>query len=171
MKTKAEKKEAVAVLEKSLPGASITIFTTFARAGEPGLSVAQMQQLKRSLRASGSQYVVAKKTLVDKAVQGLKYDGIDVFGMEGSLGLVLASGDVYAAAKALYQFAKANPALKMFVAWTDGHAVTHQELMDMATLPGRDELIARLLGMLNYPLVSLAIVLNQVAEKKVVIGN
>jgi large subunit ribosomal protein L10 len=168
MKTKAQKKESLDALEKALPGASITIFTTFARAGEPGLSVAQLQELKRALRGTQGEYVVAKKTLVEKALQGLKYDGIDVFGMDGSVGLVLGHGDVFAIAKSLYAFAKANPALKLFAAWTDGHAMTKAELIDMATLPSRDELLARLLGMLQAPVRGLAVVLDQVAKQKTV---
>jgi large subunit ribosomal protein L10 len=166
MKTKAQKKESIDNLEAMLPDSKITIFTTFARAGEPGLSVAQLQQLKRALRQSDGEYVVAKKTLVEKALQDLKYDGVDIFGMDGSMGLVLAHGDAFAVAKQLYTFAKANPALKLFVAWMDGHSLSHEELIDMATLPSRDELLARLLGMMKYPLSSLAIVLNQVAKQK-----
>lgn len=166
MKTKAQKKESIDALEQVLPGSTITIFTTFARAGEPGLSVAQMQEMKRAIRQAEGEYVVAKKTLVEQALEQLKYDGVDLYAMDGSMGLVLAHGDVYAVAKALYQFAKANPALKLFVAWTDGHLVSHEQLLDMATLPTRDELIARLLGMLQYPLSSLAVVLNQVATQK-----
>lgn len=166
MKTKAQKKEAIDALEGMLPGATITVFTTFARVGEAGLSVAQLQELKRALRASGSEYVVAKKTLVDKAMHALNYDGVDVFGMDGSMGLVIGHGDVFAVAKVLYQFAKANPSLKLFAAYTDGHAVSKTELMDMATLPSREELIARLLGMLQYPVRGLAVVLDQVAKQK-----
>jgi ribosomal protein L10 len=85
MKTKAQKKESIDNLAGMLPGSTITIFTTFARAGEPGLTVAQLQQLKRALRQSEGEYVVAKKTLVEKALHHLKYDGVDVFGMDGSL--------------------------------------------------------------------------------------
>lgn len=166
MKTKSQKKEAIDSLANILPGSTITIFTTFARAGEPGLSVAQLQELKRALRQSDGEYVVAKKTLVDKALHDLNYDGVDVFGMDGSMGLVLGHGDVYAIAKQLHQFAKANPALKLFVAWMDGHALSHEQLVEMATLPTRDELLARLMGMLQYPLSSLAVVLNQVVKQK-----
>jgi len=166
MKTKAQKQEAIDQLEKTLPDASITIFTTFSRAGEQGLSVSQMQQLKRSLRELESEYVVTKKTLLTKALEDLKYDGIDVYGMDGSIGLVIGRGDIYAVAKAAYQFAKANPSLKLFVAWSDGHVMTTEEVVELGTMPSRDELIVRLLGMLNYPLQSLAIVLNQIAEGK-----
>jgi len=166
MKTKAQKKESIDALAKQLPDSTMTVFTTFARAGEPGLSVGQMETLKRALREVDGEYVVAKKTLVDKTLTDLKYDGVDIFGMDGSMGLVLARGDAYAIAKVLYKFAKENPALKMYAAWMDGHLVSHAELIDIATLPSRDELIARLLGMLKYPLSSLAVVLNQVAKQK-----
>ena len=130
------------------------------------MSVEQMETLKRSLLKIEGEYVVAKKTLVNKALTDLKYDGIDVFGTEGSMGLVLAHGDAFAIAKTLYAFAKENPALKLFAAWMDGHLVSHTELIDIATLPSRDELLARLLGMLKYPLSSLAVVLGQVAGQK-----
>lgn len=166
MKTKEQKKEAIDALEAVLPDASIIVFTTFARAGEPGLSVSALQNLKRSLRQTNATYQVEKKTLVDKALRDLKYDGVDVFGMDGSMGLVLARGDIYEATKALYKFAKENPALKLTVAWMDGHIVSHEELMDIATLPTRDELLARLAGMLKYPLSSLAVVLNEIAKQK-----
>jgi large subunit ribosomal protein L10 len=166
MKTKAQKKESIDALAQQLPDSTMTIFTTFARAGESGLSVGQMENLKRALREVDGQYVVAKKTLVDKTLSDLKYDGVDVFGMDGSMGLVLARGDAFAIAKVLYKFAKENPALKLYAAWMDGHLVTHTELVDIATLPSRDELLARLLGMLKYPLSSLAVVLGQVATAK-----
>ena len=166
MKTKEQKTEAINALEAALPGATIVVFTTFARAGEPGLSVSALQNLKRSLRQTDATYQVEKKTLIDKALHDLKYDGLDVFSMDGSMGLVLARGDVYEATKALYKFAKENPALKLTVAWMDGHIVSHEQLMEMATLPSRDELLARLAGMLKYPLSSLAVVLNEVAKQK-----
>lgn len=166
MKTKAQKKASLDTLASTLPSSTMTVFTTFARAGEPGLSVGQLETLKRALRGADAEYVVAKKTLVDKALSDLKYDGIDVFGMEGSMGIVLAHGDAYAIAKVLHSFAKENPALKLYVAWMDGRLVPHAELIDIATLPSRDELLARLLGMLKYPLSSLAVVLNQVAKQK-----
>jgi large subunit ribosomal protein L10 len=166
MKTKEQKKGNIDTMANQLPDSTITIFTTFARKGEKGLSVAQMQALKRTLRAAQGEYVVAKKTLIEKALEQIKYDGIDVYGMEGSMGLALGHGDAYATAKQLYAFAKENKALQLFGAWTDGHFVSRDEFMAMATLPGRNELIASLLGMLKYPLSSLAIVLNQVAQKK-----
>jgi ribosomal protein L10 len=68
MKTKAQKKESIDALASVLPKASITLFTTFARAKEQGLSVAKMQELKRALRAKGGKYLVAKKALESKKI-------------------------------------------------------------------------------------------------------
>jgi large subunit ribosomal protein L10 len=166
MKSKEQKQEALDALKKDFPESTITIFTTFARDGEAGLSVSQMEELKAALREAEGEYVVAKKRLVEKALLGLKYEGIDVFSMDGSMGLVFGSGDAYVIAKALHQFSKANPSLKLFSAWMGDHVLTSDEVMDMALMPSRDELIVRLLGLLNYPLRSLAIVLNQIAENK-----
>jgi large subunit ribosomal protein L10 len=166
MKTKEQKKEAAQALAKELPSSTITVFTTFARKGEKGLSVAALQQLKRALRKSEGEYVVAKKTLIEKALEELKYDGIDVYGMDGSMGIVLGHGDAYVTAKELYTFAKENKALQFFGAWMDGHFISKDELTAMATLPSRDELIARLLGMMKYPLTALAIVLGQIEKQK-----
>ena len=132
MKTKEQKKSAVDALANELPGSTITIFTTFARKGEKGLSVAQLQKLKRALRASQGEYVVAKKTLVEKALEQVKYDGIDVYGMEGSMGVVLGHGDVYAIAKQLYQFAKENKALQLFAAWTGQRVEQHRGRQESA---------------------------------------
>lgn len=153
-------------LTKQFPDASITIFTSFAQDGEPGLSVSQMEELKGALREAEGEYVVAKKRLVEKALSGLKYDGLDVFSVSGSLGLVFGHGDVYAVTKALYEFSKANPSLKLFSGFMDKEALTPEQVMEMGAMPSKDELIVRLLGMLNWPLQSLAIVLNQIADAK-----
>ncbi|MEK7125235.1 MAG: 50S ribosomal protein L10 [Patescibacteria group bacterium] len=172
MKTKSQKKEQLKELETTLPQSVITIFTTFAREGEKGLSVAQMQELKRALRTLGARYLIAKKNLVDIALRDLKYDGLDVFSMGGSMGIVTTDnlsatgGDPYAVSKKLYEFAKKNQALRLLSAWFEGRALSKEELLAMAQLPSHKELVARLLGMMKYPLSALAIVLKRVGEKK-----
>lgn len=166
MKTKQQKRSDLKVLEEKLPKADITVFTTFARSGEKGLSVAQMQELKRALRAMSSEYLVTKKTLVDLALRDLKYDGADIFGMDGSMGIALGTGDPYAVAKGLYDFAKKNQALKLFGALYDGKLLSKEDFMEMAMMPSREVLLGRLVGMLTYPIRGLAVALQQVAEQK-----
>ncbi len=170
MKSKTKKREELQKLEQKLPKSEIVIFTTFSRAGEKGLSVAQMQELKRTLRAMKTDYVITKKNLVNIAVKDLKYDGVDVHGMNGSIGIALsppAGGeDGYVVAKKIYEFAKKNPALQFFGAWFDGKFMPVEAFREMALMPSREELLARLAGMLRYPLTGLAIVLKLVGEKR-----
>ena len=166
MKTKEQKRETIDALIKAMPDVTATVFTTFAREGESGLSVAQMQQMRRELRLIQSEYVVAKKRLIEQVISSLGYEGVDISSADGSMGLMLAKGDIYTAVKTLAKFAKTNPALKLFVGWTDGHVITHEELMEMALLPSREELLVRLMGMLQSPMRGLAIVLSQIASQK-----
>ena len=167
MKTKVQKKEELGKLKEALPQSTITIFTTFAREGEKGLSVAQMQELKRALRTlSDTEYLIAKKSLTDLTVKDLKYDDVDVFAMPGSLGLVVGKDDAYAVAKKAYEFGKKNTALQFFGAFFDGAFMDKEHFLEMAKMPSRIELIARLLGMLKYPLTALAMTLKQISEQK-----
>lgn len=176
MKTKTQKIDELKKLKDVLPTSGITIFTTFAREGEKGLSVAQMQELKRVLRAMGSSYTTAKKTLLEIALRDLKYDGVDVFGMQGSIGLVLgapastgsgeAKEDAYGIARKIYEFAKKNPGLQFFGAWHNGLFLTREQLLEMALMPSCEVLLGRLVGLLTYPMRGLAVVLKQIADKQ-----
>jgi len=167
VKTKVQKKEELKKLKEKFPKSTITIFTTFAREGEKGLSVAQMQELKRALRSlNDSEYLIAKKSLTDLSLKELKYDGIDIFEMPGSLGVVIGNDDAYSIAKRVYDFAKKNQALQFFGALLDGVFLDKDHFIEMAKMPSKIELVARLLGMMRYPLSSLAIVLSEIGKTK-----
>lgn len=181
MKSKTQKSQDLKKLKEKLPKSTITVFTTFSRAhsadstssrqaGEKGLSVAQMRELKKSLQ--DSTYFVTKKSLIEKALKDLKYDGIDVYNISGSMGLVFSEGDAYAVSKKLYEFAKKNPALQFFGALLrqgyEGQAqfMDKDAFLEIAKMPSREVLIARLLGMMKYPVSSLTVVLNEIAKKE-----
>ena len=166
MKTKTQKTKDLAKLNEAIPEADITIFASFSRKGEKGLSVSQITELRRLLRQIGSKFIVTKKTLIDLAFKQLKKE-IDVFGMNGSIGLAVGKGDAYAIAKKIFEFARKNQALQFFGAMYDGKFIGADEFVEMAKMPSRDALIGRLLGMMKYPLSSLAIVLNEICKKKV----
>ncbi len=166
MKPKSQKKEELKKLKAKLPKSKITVFTTFSRAGEKGLSVAQMSELKRVLRAMDAEYFVTKKTLMDLALKELKNEGVNIYDMDGSVGLVLGSGDVYAIAKKLYEFAKKNKALQFFGAIFENSFMGKEGFLEMAKMPSRETLLARLFGMMKYPISGLAVVLNEVAKNK-----
>src|SRR3989338_1354245 len=165
MKSKTKKAEELGLLKDKLPKFEIIVFTSFSKTGEKGLSVAQMTELKRLLRSLGSEYFVTKKTLIDLALKDKNYDGLDVYGMEGSVGLVLGSGessgakpgisvddDSYAIAKKVYEFSKKNPALNFWGAIMDGKFIGRDAFLEIAKLPSREVLLGRLVGMLTYPM-------------------
>lgn len=173
MKPKSQKREELKKLKAKLPKSKITIFTTFSRAGEKGLSVAQMSELKKALRALDAEYFVTKKTLMDLVLKELKSEA-NVYTMEGSVGLVLGNGDVYAISKKLYEFAKKNKALQFFGAVfsaeggsaSSGGFMGKEGFLEMAKMPSRETLLTRLFGMMKYPITGLCIVLNEMAKKR-----
>lgn len=166
MKNKTQKSTELRKLKEKLPKSKITVFTTFSRAGEKGLSVAQMSELKRFLRAMEAEYVVIKKTLIDIALKSLNKDGFSVYGLDGSVGLVLGDGDSYAISKKLYEFAKKNKALQFFGAIFENNFIDKEGFLEIAKMPSREVLLARLFGIMKYPLTGLTVVLNEISKKQ-----
>lgn len=165
MKSKDRKSQELQELKAKTPDSKMTVFTSFSRAGEKGLSVFQMTELRRMLKELGAEYVVIKKTLIDRAMKG--YDGLDIFGMNGSVGLVVGGEDPLLISKRLYEFSRKNQALQFFGALvTDSGFIGIDKFVEMAKMPTRDQLMARLFGMMKYPITGLTIVLGEVAKKK-----
>lgn len=165
MKTKEEKKKELNILKDKFSRSKIVIFTSFAREGEKGLNVSEMKALKNDLRVIDSEYVVGKKTLINRLLAE-KNSNVDVFKYPGSIGLVFGYGEESAVVKSVYNFTKKNSILKFFGALWSGKFVDYKDLVELAKLPSREILIARLLGMLKYPLSALANALNQIAQKQ-----
>ena len=169
MKTRKQKQESFSRIKEKLAKAKIAIFTSFAPAstglggqvGAKGLNVAGMKELRKALRPLESEYSVAKKTVLDKALSGKA----DVFKYSGSLGVMYSYADPYAAAKALYQFAKKNTAMKLFGGMMGDQTLDEAMVMEMALMPSREVLLGRLVGMLSYPMRSLVVVLNQIKHE------
>jgi large subunit ribosomal protein L10 len=166
MKSRSQKTVELKNLQGKLPDSTITVFTTFAKPGEKGLSVGQMQTLKRGIRPLESEYLVTKKTIIDRAVKGYVEDNVDMYAMEGSVGLVIGKGDAYAISKNLYDFSKKNPALQFWGAVFGGKFINKEGFLEMAKMPSKEVLIGRLLGMLTYPMRGLAVSLDQIAKQK-----
>lgn len=173
MKSKQQKTEELRELKNKLPKSNITIFTSFSRAGEKGLSVAQMTELKRLLRSLGSEYFVTKKTLIDLAIKYKNYDGLYIYAMKGSIGLVLGNDDPYRVAKSVYEFSTKNPALNfwgaIFRQGSEKQAkfIGVNEFLEVAKMPSREVLLSRLVGMLTYPIRGLAVAINEISKKRI----
>ncbi len=128
-----------------------------------GMTVAQIQTLRRQLRALDADYKVFKNTLVRRAIAGTASEPLEAF-LEGPTAIAFVNGDVSAVAKALRDFARANPKLVVKGGVLDGKALSHQDLVALADLPSREVLLARFAGLLASPLSTLAGLLKAVPQ-------
>ena len=120
-----------------------------------GLTVAEMAELRRSLRTAGGDFKVFKNTLVRLAISGTAHEPLSDL-LVGPTGIAFIEGDVSAVAKALKDFAAANPALIVKGGVLDGSALDASTLKALADLPSREVLLARLAGLIASPMTSLA---------------
>ena len=89
-----------------------------------------------------------------------------MYGIDGSVGLVLGDDDPYKVAKSVYEFSKKNPALHFWGAIMGGKFMDADMFLEVAKMPSREVLLGRLVAMLTYPVRGLAVVLNEVAKKR-----
>jgi large subunit ribosomal protein L10 len=154
--TKADKALELERLEKAFKGSDSAIIVDY-----KGLTVPQVTDLRRQLRVAKSSYKVVKNTLAKRALKGTSFEVLEKH-FEGTTAIAYTSTDPVALAKALTTFMKATPTitLKIKAAVVQGRAVQPTAVTDLATLPGRPELYARLLGVLQAPMVQIVSVLN-----------
>jgi large subunit ribosomal protein L10 len=123
-----------------------------------GLTVKQLQDLRRSLGENAS-YAVVKNTLTKLAAQEAGVDGFDTL-LNGPTAIAFINGDVVEAAKGLRDFAKANPALVIKGGFIDGASVDAAEIAKMADLESRDVLLGKLAGAMLASLSQAVYLLN-----------
>jgi large subunit ribosomal protein L10 len=120
-----------------------------------GLSVAELAELRSALAAVGGDYRIFKNTLVRRAIDGGEYQPLSEY-LSGPSALTFVQGDVSAVAKALKDFARANPLLVIKGGLADGSLLSSSDLAALADLPPRDVLLARIAGALAAPMQQLA---------------
>ncbi|MBI2096955.1 MAG: 50S ribosomal protein L10 [Candidatus Sungbacteria bacterium] len=163
MLTKTEKADIVKDLEAKLAAQRVVIFSDF-----HGLSVAKQQELRRLLKKDDAEFRVAKKTLFRRAFEIAKapFSHIDY---KGELGAIFGFGDEVGPAKLLAKFAKANPeSLKIVGGLLGSRELSKAEVLVLAKLPSKQELVGQLVWVLASPLRGLANVLNGNQRKLVV---
>ncbi len=124
-----------------------------------GLTVKQSEQLRGAIREAGAVLKVYKNSLVQLALKELDMPALDEV-LAGPSAFVFAAGDPVASAKALKEFAKTNENLVIKGGIMEGAAVDAATVEQIAALPSREELIAKLLGSLQNPMVKTVRVLN-----------
>lgn len=146
---RAEKKECVAALTDVFKSTSVVVVAHYS-----GLTVAQMQNLRKQMRAAGASVQVAKNRLVKIALEGSEVASIS--GLMRGPTLIAYSDDPVAAPKAAVAFAKENDKLVILGGAMGSTVLNPDAVRSLATLPSLDELRAKILGLLQAPATKLA---------------
>jgi len=152
--TRASKEEELQALEQSFKGTESAILVDFR-----GLKVPEVTELRRQVRGVRARYKVVKNTLARRALSGTPFESLSEF-FVGTTAVAYAGDDPVALAKVLTTFAKGAPALQIKAAVVQGRAIKAGEVAELASLPGKPELYAKLLFLLQAPMVQLVSVLN-----------
>lgn len=130
-----------------------------------GLTVVQMQALRRGVRQHGGKFRVAKNTLARCATSDLAYANELNPYLKEQVAIVFAPQDSTAVAKVLCDYAKEYECLSIMAGCFESRVISKETVQKLGTLPSREVLMARLCGVLKGPIAKCAIVLKQVAEK------
>ncbi|MBR5953604.1 50S ribosomal protein L10 [Pseudobutyrivibrio sp.] len=129
-----------------------------------GLTVAEDTQLRKQLREAGVSYKVYKNTLMKRAFEGTDFAQLDDV-LEGPSAIAVAKEDATAPARILSKFAKTASNLEIKAGVVEGTFYDAKGMAAVASVPGREELLSKLLGSLQSPITNFARVLNQIAEQ------
>ena len=152
--SRAEKETELGQLEAALKGSESAIVVDFR-----GLKVPEVTELRRQVRAARAEYKVVKNTLARRAIKGTAFEGLEAH-FKGTTAIAVSGGDPVALAKVLTTFAKTAPALQIKAAVVQGRSIKAGEVAELAALPGKEELYAKLLFVLQAPMVQIVSVLN-----------
>jgi len=152
--TRSEKTATLEQLTTALAGVDSAILFDY-----KGLNVPQVTELRRQVRAAKGHYRVVKNTLARRALKGTEFEPLSEF-FQGTTAIAFTGTDPVALAKTLTTFAKTAPQLMIKGAVVQGRKIQAAEVSELATLPGKPELYAKLLFLLNAPMVRLVTVLN-----------
>jgi len=152
--TRASKEEELQDLERAFKGTDSAILVDYR-----GLKVPEVTELRRQIRKARGTYKVVKNTLARRALKDTPFAPLDQH-FAGTTAVAYSGEDPVALAKVLTTFAKATPALQIKAAVVQGKAIKAAEVSDLATMPGKPELYAKLLFLLQAPMVQLVSVLN-----------
>jgi large subunit ribosomal protein L10 len=152
--TREQKRQQLQALEETFKGVSCAILVDY-----KGLNVPQVTELRRQIRAVRARYRVVKNTLAKRALEQTPFEPLTPF-LVGTTAVAYTGEDPVALAKALTAYAKSGKNLTIRAAVLDGLPLQPAEVSDLAALPGRPELYAKLLGVLQAPAVTLVRTLN-----------
>ena len=144
--TRAEKEQELQDLSAAFQSADSAIVVDY-----KGLNVPQVTELRRQIRGARGKYRVVKNTLARRASQGTKLSALEA-SFDGTTAIAYTGDDAVALAKALTTFMKGAPKLSIKAAVVQGQAIRPAEVAELANMPGKPELYAKLLFLLQAPM-------------------
>ena len=142
---RAEKTALITHLHTRLRDAQLAVMTEYR-----GLTVAQLNRLRRELKQVGGVYQVTKNTLTRRALKDTAFEKLEAL-LRGPTGLVTTTQDPVAVAKVLVKFAEQHDKLKITGGVLDGTVLRAATVGDLAKLPSREVLLAQVLGLIQAP--------------------
>ena len=165
MKKKAEKRQQADELRAQLATVSTVILSTF-----QGITVEQDTQLRRSVEAAGGEYMVVKNTVAERAAAGTQAEGL-LKDLKGTNSIAFTKTDPVALAKILTKVAKDVPAFQFRAGLVEGRVISIQEIGQLAQLPSKEELLSKIMFMLNAPAQRVASALAAVSRSLAVVTS
>lgn len=156
-----EKEQLVQVLHDELDKSQAVFVTDYM-----GLNVERITKLRRDISGAGGSYQVVKNTLLRRASEGTPVTGIGQF-FTGPTAIAIAHGDAVAVAKALVNFAKDNEQLEIQGGILGERPLTAADIQELAKMPPKEVLLARMLGSLNAPVSNFVGVLAAIVSQLV----
>lgn len=141
-----KKEQVVKELKKDFEDAKVVIFTDY-----KGMGVNDLTSMRVKIRESGGSYLVAKKTLIRKVLEEEGIKGLDPKTMEGQVAIAFGMQDSVATTKVVYEAQKETERPGIIAGFMDGNVLTQEQIVQLAKLPSRDELLAKLVGSINAP--------------------
>lgn len=155
-----QKEEEVAKLAEKFKTAKVILLTDYR-----GINVADVTNLRSELRNVKAEYKVIKNNIVKRALNANGESGLDDL-LEGPTAVILGEEDYLEPSKIIYNFTKNNDFYKIKGGIIEGKVMTAEEIITLAKLPSRQELLAKLAGALLGNITKLAIALDQVKVQK-----
>ena len=154
MKKRSEKQQDLDNLKTELAKVSTVILTTF-----QGITVQDDTKLRRAVQAAGGKYQVVKNTLAERAGAGTPAEKL-LKNLSGTNSIAFTNTDPVALAKALTKIAKDVPAFQFRAGLVEGRVISIAEIQQLANLPSKEELISKIMFLLNAPAQRIAVALN-----------
>lgn len=155
-----EKKKVVSEIQDRFDRAVSAVFVDYR-----GLTVAEVTELRNKYREAGVEYKVLKNTLINRALEGKNLDEVKEF-LEGPTAVAFSYDDEVAPAKITYDFMNKVKKMEIKCGVFNNAFAAKDEVIVLASLPSKDELLAKVVGSINSPIMNFVYTINAIKEQK-----